>query len=105
MRGLLQTKRSVGLVCLFLCGLIGCSPVAKVVTQHPDEVLFQRGMEAACRKDLTAAHITLATLVNTYPDSQYAQRAKAALQDPQFANCEDSWTTSSECEITETMEP
>ena len=93
-----------GLICLFLCSLTTCSPFAEVSTRYPDEALFESGMDAARQKRFTVAYLTLETLVNTYPDSPYAGRATVALQNPQIANCGDSFTTSAECDDLKTIE-
>jgi outer membrane protein assembly factor BamD (BamD/ComL family) len=99
-------KHTVGLICVLFCGLTACSPVAQVSLRNPDEVLFDRAMEAVQRESFTVAHLTLETLVNTYPDSKYAAKAKVALRDPRIANCSNSWTTASGCDGTpERMEP
>ena len=90
----------VALICLLLCGL-GCSSIGVVNERHPDQVLFERAMDAAEQKRFTVAHITLETLINTYPDSDYADKARSALQDPRIASCGDGWTTSPNCEILE----
>jgi len=45
-------------------------------------------------KRFTVANLTLQTLVNTYPDSHYADRAKLMLQDPQIARCSEGFSTS-----------
>src|ERR1700687_5719633 len=100
MESLPHSKAIVAVICLLLCGL-GCSPVGAVADRHPDEVLFVRAMDAAERKHFTAAHLTLETLINTYPDSEYADKARLALRDPRIASCGDGWTTSPDCAIAE----
>ena len=97
-------RQAVAFICFLLCGL-GCSPVAAVGDKHPDEVLFERAMDAAQRKHFTVAHITLETLINTYPDSEYADKGRLALQDPRIATCRDGWTTSPDCKILEPAWP
>ena len=96
-------NRIAALMCLFCCGLVGCSAVGEIGLRHPDEVLFERAMYAVQQEHFTVAHITLQTLINTYPDSLYAARAKSALGDPRIADCGEAWTTSTECETT--LEP
>ena len=44
-----------------------------------------------------AANLTLQTLINTYPDSEYASKAKQALDAPRIAPCGESWTSSPQC--------
>jgi hypothetical protein len=54
--------------------------------QH-DEILFERATTAVQQKRFDVANITLRTLVATYPDSEYVDRAKEMLQDPRLARC------------------
>ena len=98
-----RRRAIVAVSCVLLCG-IGCSPVGTVAERHPDQVLFERALDAAERKHFAAAHLTLETLINTYPDSEYADKARLALRDPQIASC-GGWTTSSGCEIAEPTWP
>jgi outer membrane protein assembly factor BamD (BamD/ComL family) len=65
-------------------------------TQH-DKLLFERAMVDVEQHRFTAANLTLQTLINTYPDSEYASKAKQALDDPQIAPCGESWTSSPQC--------
>jgi hypothetical protein len=53
----------------------------------PDEVLFKRGVAAMEGRRFDVAHLTLETLANTYPDSEYAPKAKLLLADPRIAKC------------------
>ena len=89
-------------VCLVLSAF-GCSSVRTVADRHPDEVLFERAMEAAEGKRFGVAHLTLETLINTYPDSKYAEKARLALRDPRIARC-GGWTTTP-CEVAEPVWP
>ena len=43
-------------------------------------------MSAMRQKQFTVANLTLQTLVNTYPESNYARKARVVLQDAQIAN-------------------
>lgn len=98
MRIFRDTKLMAALMCLFYCGLVGCSPLGEIGLAHPDEVLFDRAMDAVQQKQFTVAHITL---VNTYPDSEYADKARLALRNPRIADCGDGWSTSpDECDGT-----
>src|ERR1700687_5680188 len=40
--------------------------------------------------NFTVANLTLQTLVSTYPDSEYAGKAKLVLEDPRIAKCGNS---------------
>jgi len=44
------------------------------------------------------AHITFQTLINTYPDSEYASKATVALDDPRIAKCGESSSLSPDCD-------
>ena len=55
--------------------------------------MFDRATTAVQEKRFTVANLTLQTLVNTYPDSRYAERAKVMLQDPQIARCGEGFST------------
>lgn len=101
---LAHSTAMVAVICFMLCEL-GCSPVGAVAERHPDEALFERAMDAIKTKHFTVAHLTLETLINTYPDSEYADKATSALRDPRIANCGDGWTTSADCEIAEPAWP
>jgi TolA-binding protein len=97
-RSMHHPKHTVSLICALVCGLTACSPVAEVSYRHPDEVLFDRAMDAVQRNRFDVARLTLETLVNTYPESPYSSKAKMTLQDLRIENCVDSWTTLSECD-------
>ena len=56
-------------------------------SKNHDQVLFERASIAVRQKQFSVANLTLQTLVNTYPTSEYAHRAKEMLQDPQVARC------------------
>jgi outer membrane protein assembly factor BamD (BamD/ComL family) len=104
MDGRPYNKAIIAIIYLLLCGL-GCSPVGSTADKHPDGVLFARAMDAAERKHFTAAHLTLETLINTYPDSEYADKARLALRDPRIASCGDGWSNPPDCEIAEAAWP
>ena len=64
---------------------------------HPDQVLFDRAKEAMRQKRFDIANLELQTLLNTYPSSKFAGKAKALLNDPQIANCGQFNTTPEKC--------
>jgi outer membrane protein assembly factor BamD (BamD/ComL family) len=97
MDGLPHGKGLVAVICLLLCGL-GCSPIGAVAERQPDETLFERGIAAAEQKHFSVAILTLQTLINTYPDSKYTDKAKAVCN--QIAACGDA-ASSPDCEIAE----
>jgi outer membrane protein assembly factor BamD len=52
------------------------NPLAHVNSKQPDKVLFDRAMEAMKQHKYDTARLTLQTLINAYPDSEYVARAK-----------------------------
>src|SRR5947209_2219424 len=61
------------------------NPIAAVDSKQPDKVLFDRAMDSIQRNRFDTARITLQTLINTYPDSEYIARAKLAVGDSWYA--------------------
>src|SRR5437870_7488586 len=57
------------------------NPLANVGSKQPDKVLFDRAMDALKKNRFDVARVTLQTLINTYPDSEYVARAKLAIGD------------------------
>jgi outer membrane protein assembly factor BamD len=83
--------RLIAVVGLGLAVMVGCSnkkavnPLGKVASVQPDKVLFDKAMEAMKRNRFDVARMTLQTLINTYPDSEYIARAKLAVGDSWYA--------------------
>ncbi len=70
----------------FLLGAFGCgrSPYDNPIgndSQQPDKILFDKAVENIERHRYELARITLQTLINTYPDSEYIAKAKLAIAD------------------------
>jgi len=71
--------------------LAGChhnkvsNPIANVDSKQPDKVLFDRSMDAMQHGKYDVARMTLQTLINTYPDSEFIARAKLAVGDSWYA--------------------
>ena len=61
------------------------NPLANVGSKQPDKVLFDRSMDAMKHNRFDVARMTLQTLINTYPDSEYIARAKLAVADSWYA--------------------
>src|SRR6266496_4048150 len=55
--------------------------IANVDSKQPDKVLFDRAMEALRHNRYDVARLTLQTLINTYPDSEFIARAKLGVAD------------------------
>jgi outer membrane protein assembly factor BamD len=70
---------------------VGCTnkksvnPLANVGSKQPDKVLFDRAMDAMKHNRFDVARMTLQTLINTYPDSEFVARAKLAVADSWYA--------------------
>ncbi len=85
---MLRRILGVFLIVLLAVLLTACSrsnktqnPLADVDTQQPDKVLFDRAAIALKRNRFDVARLTLQTLINTYPDSEYVARAKLTVGD------------------------
>ena len=57
------------------------NPIANVDSKQPDKVLFDRAEDAIKHGKYDVARLSLQTLINTYPDSEYVARAKLAIGD------------------------
>jgi outer membrane protein assembly factor BamD len=57
------------------------NPIANVDSKQPDKVLFDRAEDAIKHGKYDVARLSLQTLINTYPDSEYIARAKLAIGD------------------------
>ena len=80
-----------GFLVFVLAFALGCTnkkvnnPLANVGSKQPDKVLFDRSMDAMKHNKFDVARMTLQTLINTYPDSEYIARAKLAVADSWYA--------------------
>lgn len=83
-----------GLILVAIVGLallVGCTnkkvgnPLANVGSKQPDKVLYDRAMDAMKHNRFDVARMTLQTLINTYPDSEYIARAKLSVADSWYA--------------------
>jgi outer membrane protein assembly factor BamD len=81
----------VALLCTLLLMIAACSnkksvnPLANVGSKQPDKVLFDKAMDAMKHNRFDVARMTLQTLINTYPDSEYIARAKLSVGDSWYA--------------------
>jgi outer membrane protein assembly factor BamD len=71
----------VSSVAVLLLSLAACinDPNANLSSDHPDKAMFEHAMSAMEGNRLDVARMTLQTLLNTYPDSQYAERATTSI--------------------------
>jgi outer membrane protein assembly factor BamD len=61
------------------------NPLAGVSSKQPDKILFDKAMDAMRHNRFDVARLTLQTLINTYPNSEYIARAKLAVGDSWYA--------------------
>src|SRR5450755_5146225 len=61
------------------------NPLANVGSKQPDKFLFDRSMDALKHNRFDVARMTLQTLINTYPDSEFIARAKLGVADSWYA--------------------
>ncbi len=65
-----------------LLALVACTnkkannPLAHINSKQPDKILYDRALDAMKQHKYDVARITLQTLINTYPDSEFVARAK-----------------------------
>jgi outer membrane protein assembly factor BamD len=87
----MRRNSTVVLLALLLALTAACTnkksanPLANVGSKQPDKVLFDRAMEAMKHNRFDVARMTLQTLINTYPDSEFIARAKLAVADSWYA--------------------
>ncbi len=91
-------------VCIALLSLsVGCgrspydNPIAND-SQQPDKILFDKSIENIERHRYELARITLQTLINTYPDSEYIAKAKLAIADSWYREGTSSGLAQAEAE-------
>ena len=81
----------VVLLALLLALTVACTnkksvnPLANVGSKQPDKVLFDRAMDAMRHNRFDVSRMTLQTLINTYPDSEFIARSKLAVADSWYA--------------------
>src|ERR1700719_3901065 len=91
MRFSMRRNSSVVLLGLLLTLTVACTnkksvnPLANVGSKQPDKVLFDKAMDAMKHNRFDVARLTLQTLINTYPDSEFIARAKLAVGDSWYA--------------------
>jgi outer membrane protein assembly factor BamD len=61
------------------------NPLANIGSKQPDKILFDKAMDAMRHNRFDVARLTLQTLINTYPESEYVARAKLAVGDSWYA--------------------
>ncbi|HWA94610.1 MAG TPA: outer membrane protein assembly factor BamD [Terracidiphilus sp.] len=63
---------------------LSANPLAGLNSKQPDKILFDKAMLSLKKGRYDVARLTLQTLLNTYPDSEYRMRAKLAVGDTWF---------------------
>src|ERR1700690_81611 len=87
----MRRNSSFVFLALLLALTVGCTnkksvnPLANVGSKQPDKVLFDRAMDAMKHNRFDVARMTLQTLINTYPDSEFIARAKLGVADSWYA--------------------
>src|SRR6266566_6842781 len=66
---------------------------------EPDRVLYNRAMRDLEKNKFTVGRLTLQTLINTYPDSEYLPRAKYALAESFYKESSSSSLSQAENEF------
>src|SRR5207302_8835163 len=90
-RGLMLRRIAVFILLATLAFTVACTnkkvnnPLSNVGSKQPDKVLFDKAMDAMKHNRFDVARITLQTLINTYPDSEFVARAKLAVGDSWYA--------------------
>jgi outer membrane protein assembly factor BamD len=86
-------SRGARLIVVFsvLASAVACTnkkvsnPIANIDSKQPDKVLFDRAMDALKHNRFDVGRLTLETLINTYPDSEFIARAKLAVADSWYS--------------------
>ncbi len=60
---------------------LSANPMADVNSKQPDKELFDKAMVALKKGKFDVARLDLQTMLNTYPESEYAMRAKLSVGD------------------------
>ncbi len=89
MRGItIRNAKWLGAAVLIALLAAGCGGKKQAqnldASQEPDKVLYERAMEDIKKNKHAIARLTLQTLINTYPDSEYLAKAKLAIADSYY---------------------
>ncbi len=74
------------------------APAAPNVSEQPDKILYQRSLKEIDHGQYDVGRLTLQTLINTYPDSEYLSKAKLAIADSYYRQGGLAGLTQSEAE-------
>lgn len=104
MRFTVITRRLLpGLLLALVLAATGCfrhvhSQPDTTESQEPDKILYEKSIEDIKNHRWDVARLTLQTLLNTYPDSDYLAKAKMAIADSYFQEGTTSALTHAELE-------
>jgi hypothetical protein len=90
-------------IALLLSASSGCAIWKEDSSKQPDEVLFMRAKDAFEKQKFDVVRLSLETLLNTYPDSEYVPRAKELLYDPQMPRFKGDWIVGGSSDFDETI--
>ena len=76
----------------------GQNPLANVNSKQPDKELYDKAMTAMKKGKYDVARLDLQTLLNTYPETEYAMRAKLAIGDTWYKEGGSAALTQAEAE-------
>jgi hypothetical protein len=95
-----QRWRALFLIAACSCALTACIqwPAGQVSSKDQPKLLYEKAVSAVERGRYEVANLTLQTLVNTYPDSEYAIKAQELLEDPRIEPCGQSSSFSGQCD-------
>lgn len=84
-----RQRRRAFLIALLLVAFTGChrhkhADLDIAESAEPDRILYEKSVEDIQNKRFDVARLTLQTLLNTYPDSDYLAEAKLAIADSYF---------------------
>src|ERR1700751_2489907 len=79
-------------------GDLSQNPLANVNSRQPDKELFDKAMIAMKKGKYDVARLDLQTLLNTYPETEYAMRAKLAIGDTWYKEGGSAALTQAEAE-------
>ena len=79
-------------------GEVAQNPLANVNSKQPDKELFDKAMLAMKKGKYDVARLDLQTLLNTYPETEYAMRAKLAIGDTWYKEGGSAALTQAEAE-------
>ncbi len=83
-RGLMMTILLAGVLLLAACEKKELQAKGADTSQEPDKVLYERALDDINHGRSDVARLTLKTLLNTYPDSEYVAKAKLAIADSYY---------------------